>query len=146
MEVFFTLILWRSESQYWRNIIGPILQRKRSFSEPIFPGDPGSLTLTQGHVQSLSIYTLPSLLHNLLIFRGFLTNLDDPLQKQLMNDPCQNDNISLLWCADQKNVCHQSEKKTCFISDEPFIYTLPKQKHNSPCCVSFEGECSGYTM
>ena len=24
-----------------------------------------------------------SLLHNLLIFRGFLTNLDDPLQKEL---------------------------------------------------------------
>ncbi len=25
-------------------------QKKRSFSEPIFPGDPGSLTLTPGHV------------------------------------------------------------------------------------------------
>ncbi len=27
-----------------------VLQKKRNFSEPIFPGDPGSLTLTPGHV------------------------------------------------------------------------------------------------
>ena len=27
-----------------------LLQKKRNFSEPIFPGDPGSLTLTPGHV------------------------------------------------------------------------------------------------
>ncbi len=27
-----------------------LLQKKRNFSGPIFPGDPGSLTLTPGHV------------------------------------------------------------------------------------------------
>ena len=27
-----------------------LLQKKRNFSEPIFPSDPGSLTLTPGHV------------------------------------------------------------------------------------------------
>ncbi len=27
-----------------------LLQKKRNFSEPIFPGDPGSLTLAPGHV------------------------------------------------------------------------------------------------
>ncbi len=27
-----------------------LLQKKRNFSEPIFPGDPGLLTLTPGHV------------------------------------------------------------------------------------------------
>ena len=37
-----------------------LLQKKRNFSGPIFSGDPGSLTLTPGHVlQCSSIYTLP---------------------------------------------------------------------------------------
>ncbi len=42
-----------------------LLQKKHNFSESIFPADPGSLTLTPGHVhfvntlQSSSIYTLP---------------------------------------------------------------------------------------
>ncbi len=31
-------------------ILYTLLQKKCNFSEPIFPGDPGSLTVTPGHV------------------------------------------------------------------------------------------------
>ncbi len=31
------------------NSVYTVLQKKRNFSEPIFLGDPGSLTLTPGH-------------------------------------------------------------------------------------------------
>ncbi len=69
-----------------------------------------------------------SLLHNLLIFRGFLTNFDDPLQKQLMNDLCENDDISVLRSADLEE-CNlflpyrhcPIVSKACIISDEYFI-------------------------
>ncbi len=41
---------WGYQERIWAAYT--LLQKKRNFSEPIFPGDPGSLTLTPGHVLS----------------------------------------------------------------------------------------------
>ncbi len=58
-------------------------KRNATFQDPFFTGDPGSLTLTPGHVHFVKWNTLQS----------------------------------------------------------SSIYTLPKNKRNFPCCISFEGEC-----
>ncbi len=39
-----------------------LLQKKRNFSETIFPGDPGSLTLTPGHVHFVTLKIYPILI------------------------------------------------------------------------------------
>ena len=67
------MLAWSSPLDWYT-----LLQKKRNFSELIFPGDPGSLTLTPGCVhftllpralakcntlQSSSIYTLHSTFH-----------------------------------------------------------------------------------
>ncbi len=76
-----------------------LLQKKRNFSEPIFPVDPWSLTLTPGHVlQSSSIYTLPKKKCN---FPEKDPDRKDPMINHCLRLPYRNDariaKICNLW-------------------------------------------------
>ncbi len=45
-----------SHMNTWHGLIYTVLQKKRNFSEPIFPDDPGSLTLTRVMYTTKCIY------------------------------------------------------------------------------------------
>ncbi len=128
-------------SDGWKSVIYTLLQKKHNFSEPIFPGDPGSLTLTPGHVHfvkwkpaSLN-YTLRKKKCNFKTFlRGeFLLFYRYSNCKRTVN------NFGTGFCT----LLPRSWAKWNTLQSSS-IYTLSKKKRNFPCCVSFEEECICY--